>query len=205
MLIIVRVLSRSKKDRLATIAVTKVPVHRTVCTFPMIRTFRGVMPRIADSAYIDTSAQVIGDVVIGERTSIWPNVTIRGDVNHIRIGDETSIQDNTVLHVDRKTYPCLVGSRVTVGHSVVLHGCVVGDGALIGIGAIVLNGATIGTGAIVAAGALVPEGMEVPANTLVMGTPARIKREVAPEEHQRFQENCDSYIRLTAIYKEENA
>ena len=108
MLLIVRVLSRSKKDRLATIAVTKVLVRTERCaTFPMIRTFRGVMPRIADSAYIDSSAQIIGDVVIGERTSVWPNVTIRGDVNHIRIGDETSIQDNTVLHVDRLTYPCL--------------------------------------------------------------------------------------------------
>jgi carbonic anhydrase/acetyltransferase-like protein (isoleucine patch superfamily) len=169
----------------------------------MIRTFRGVMPRIADSAYIDPSAQVIGDVVIGERTSVWPNVAIRGDVNHIRIGDETSIQDNTVVHVDRKKYPCLIGNRVTVGHSAVLHGCIVNDGALIGIGAIVLNGATIGEGCIVAAGALVPEGMQVPPNMLVMGTPAKLKREVTPEERLRFQENCDSYVRLTAIYKEE--
>jgi carbonic anhydrase/acetyltransferase-like protein (isoleucine patch superfamily) len=171
----------------------------------MIRTFRGVMPSIAASAYIDASAQVIGDVVIGERTSVWPNVAIRGDVNHIRIGDETSIQDNTVLHVDRKTYPCLVGNRVTVAHSVVLHGCVVCDGALIGIGAIVLNGAIIGAGAIVAAGALVPEGMQVPPNMLVMGTPARIKRGVTAEEQERFQGNCDSYVRLSAIYKEEQA
>jgi carbonic anhydrase/acetyltransferase-like protein (isoleucine patch superfamily) len=169
----------------------------------MIRTFRGILPRIAVSAYIDISAQVIGDVVIGERTSIWPNVAIRGDVNYIRIGDETSIQDNTVVHVDRKTWPCLIGNRVTVGHSVVLHGCVVGDGALIGIGAIVLNGATIGAGSIVAAGAVVPEGMQVPDNTLVMGTPAKIKREVTAEEHERFSGNCDSYVRLTAIYKEE--
>jgi carbonic anhydrase/acetyltransferase-like protein (isoleucine patch superfamily) len=161
------------------------------------------MPRIAASAYIDNSAQVIGDVVIGERTSIWPNVAIRGDVNHIRIGDETSIQDNTVLHVDHRTYPCLIGNRVTVGHSAVLHGCVVNDGALIGIGAIVLNGATIGEGSIVAAGALVPEGMTVPPNVLVMGTPAKIRREVTAEEQQRFQENCDTYVSLTAIYKEE--
>ena len=171
----------------------------------MIRPFSGVMPRIAASAYIDQSAQVIGDVVIGERTSIWPNVAIRGDVNHIQIGDETSIQDNTVVHVDRKTYPCLIGNRVTVGHAAVLHGCVVNDGALIGIGAIVLNGATIGAGAIVAAGALVPEGMDVPPNTLVMGTPAKVKRAVTPEEQERFQGNCDSYVRLTAIYKEEQA
>jgi carbonic anhydrase/acetyltransferase-like protein (isoleucine patch superfamily) len=171
----------------------------------MIRIFRGVMPRIAASAYIDSSAQVIGDVVIGERTSVWPNVAIRGDVNHIRIGDETSIQDNTVVHVDHRTYPCLIGNRVTVGHSAVLHGCVVNNGALIGIGAIVLNGATIGAGSIVAAGALVPEGMNVPPNMLVMGTPAKIRREVTREEQERFQENCDTYVSLIEIYKEEQA
>jgi gamma-carbonic anhydrase len=169
----------------------------------MIRPYRGVLPRIADSAYIDPSAQVIGDVMIGERSSVWPLVAIRGDVNYIRVGDETSVQDNTVLHVDHRLYPCIIGNRVTVGHSVVLHGCVVEDGALIGIGAIVLNGAKIGKGAIVAAGALVPEGMEVPPNMLVMGTPAKVKREVTAAEQQRFSENCDHYVHITAIYKEE--
>ena len=169
----------------------------------MIRPYRGVMPRIAASAYIDSSAQIIGDVTIGERTSVWPNVSIRGDVNYIRVGDETSIQDNCVLHVDHDVYPCLVGNRVTVGHSVVLHGCEVADGALIGIGAIVLNGAKIGAGSVVAAGALVPEGMEVPAKMLVMGTPAKVKREVTAEEQERFRKNCDNYVKITAIYKDE--
>jgi gamma-carbonic anhydrase len=171
----------------------------------MIRTYRGIAPRIADTAYIDPSAQVIGDVVVGERSSVWPNVAIRGDVNHIRIGDETSIQDNSVLHVDHRVFPCIVGNRVTVGHAVVLHGCEVADGALIGIGAIILNGAKIGAGAIVAAGALVPEGMEVPANTLVMGTPAKIRRDVTAEERARFERNCDNYVKITAIYKEEQS
>jgi len=171
----------------------------------MIRPYRGVAPRIADSAYIDPSAVVIGDVVIGERSSVWPNVSLRGDVNHIRVGDETSIQDNTVLHVDRKLFPCLVGNRVTVGHSVVLHGCEVEDDALIGIGAIVLNGAKIGRGAIVAAGAVVPEGMEVPAETLVMGMPAKVRRPVTEDEKVRFRENAASYVRLAGIYKEEQA
>jgi carbonic anhydrase/acetyltransferase-like protein (isoleucine patch superfamily) len=171
----------------------------------MIRPYRGVLPRIADSAYIDSSAQVIGDVEIGERSSVWPNVSIRGDVNHIRIGNETSIQDNSVLHVDRVTYPCIVGNRVTVGHAVVLHGCEVSDGALIGIGAIILNGAKIGPGAVVAAGALVPEGMDVPAKMLVMGAPARVRREVTAEEQERFARNCDNYVKITAIYKEENS
>jgi carbonic anhydrase/acetyltransferase-like protein (isoleucine patch superfamily) len=169
----------------------------------MIRPYRGLTPQIAESAYIDPSAQVIGDVIVGERSSVWPLVTIRGDVNHIRIGDETSIQDNSVLHVDHRFYPCLVGNRVTVGHSVVLHGCVVEDEALIGIGAIVLNGAKIGPGAIVAAGALVPEGMDVPANTLVMGTPAKVKRAVTADEQERFKQNCRNYVKITAIYKEE--
>jgi gamma-carbonic anhydrase len=171
----------------------------------MIRPYRGTTPRIAASAYIDLSAQVIGDVIIGERSSVWPNAVIRGDVNHIRIGDETSIQDNTVLHVDHQIYPCLVGNRVTVGHSVVLHVCEVADEALIGIGAIVLNGAKIGARAVVAAGALVPEGMEVPADMLVMGAPARVRREVTAEEQARFRKNCQNYVKITAIYKEEQS
>jgi carbonic anhydrase/acetyltransferase-like protein (isoleucine patch superfamily) len=163
------------------------------------------MPRIAGSAYIDSSAQVIGDVVIGERSSVWLNVAIRGDVNYIRVGDETSIQDNTVLHVDHDVYPCIVGNRVTVGHSAVLHGCEVADDALIGIGAVVLNGAKIGAGAVVAAGALVPEGMQVPAKMLAMGTPAKVRREITAEEQQRFRKNCENYVKITAIYKEEQS
>jgi len=161
------------------------------------------MPRIAASAYIDSSAQIIGDVIIGERSSVWPNVSIRGDVNYIRVGDETSIQDHCVLHVDHDVYPCLVGNRVTVGHSAVLHGCQVDENALIGIGAIVLNGAKIGAGAVIAAGALVPEGMEVPPETLAMGAPAKVRRSVTAEEKQRFRKNCDNYVKITAVYKDE--
>ena len=171
----------------------------------MIRPYRGVVPRIAQSAYIDSSAQVIGDVAIGERSSVWLNVSIRGDVNYIRIGDESNIQDNSVLHVDRDLYPCIIGNRVTVGHRVVLHGCEIADEALIGIGAVVLNGAKIGEGAVIAAGALVPEGMEVAPNTLVMGTPAKIRREVTQDEQKRFRENCRNYVKISAIYKEEQA
>jgi carbonic anhydrase/acetyltransferase-like protein (isoleucine patch superfamily) len=163
------------------------------------------MPRIAESAYIDASAQVIGDVVIGERSSVWPNVAIRGDVNYIRIGEETSIQDNSVLHVDHGRFPCIVGNQVTVGHRVVLHGCEVRDNALIGIGAVVLNGARIGSGAVVAAGALIPEGMEVPPRMLAMGMPAKVRREVTPEEQERFRKNCQNYVAITAVYKEERA
>jgi carbonic anhydrase/acetyltransferase-like protein (isoleucine patch superfamily) len=161
------------------------------------------MPRIAESSYIDASAQLVGDIVVGERSSMWMNVSARGDVNYIRIGDETSIQDNTVLHVERDVYPLIIGNRVTVGHSAVLHGCVIEDGVLIGIGAIVLNGAKIGAGAVVAAGALVPERMEVPPNMLVMGAPAKVRREVTPDEQARFHKNCENYVYLTGIYKDE--
>ncbi len=171
-------------------------------TAVMIRSFRGVTPKIAASAYIDRSAQVIGDVVIGERSSAWPNVTIRGDVGPIRIGDETNIQDNSVLHVD-EPFPLTLGNRVTVGHSVTLHGCTVEDGALIGIGAIVLNGARIGASSIIAAGALVPEGMEVPPGVMVMGVPGKVRREITEEEKERFRVNAQHYVESTRIYREE--
>jgi carbonic anhydrase/acetyltransferase-like protein (isoleucine patch superfamily) len=128
----------------------------------MIRSYRGILPKIAASAYIDPSAQVIGDVVVGERSSIWPNVTARGDVNTIRIGDDTNIQDNSVLHCDAGLFPLHIGHRVTVGHLAMLHGCSIEDDCLIGIGAVVLNGAKIGKGSVIAAGAVVPEGAEVP-------------------------------------------
>ena len=169
----------------------------------MIRAYRGVVPRIAASAYVDPSAQVIGDVVIGEESSVWPNVTIRGDVNHIRIGSQTNVQDNTVIHVEHDLYPTILGDRVTVGHSVTLHGCIVEDDCLIGIGAIVLNGAKIGRGAVIAAGALVPERMEVPPGSMVMGVPAKVKRSLTAEEIERFRENAENYVQYRATYRDE--
>lgn len=172
----------------------------------MIRSFRGKYPQVAASAYVDTSAQVVGDVVVGERSSIWLNVSIRGDVNSIRIGDETSIQDNTVLHVDTTDeFRLTIGNRVTVGHRVVLHGCTVEDDALIGIGAIVLNGARIGRGSIVAAGALVPERMDVPPDSVVMGVPGKVRRQITSEERDRFRVNVDNYVKNTQLYKEEHS
>ncbi len=167
----------------------------------MIRSYRGVLPTVAASAYIDPSAQVIGDVVMGERSSIWPNATVRGDVNYIRIGEETNVQDNSVLHVEYKIHPLILGNRVTVGHSVVLHGCVVEDECLIGIGAVVLNGATVGAGSVIAAGAVVPEGMRIPPGSMVMGVPAKIKREVTPEEKERFRGNAQRYVELRETYR----
>jgi carbonic anhydrase/acetyltransferase-like protein (isoleucine patch superfamily) len=169
----------------------------------MIRAYRGVVPRIAASCYIDPSAQVIGDVIVGERSSIWPNATVRGDVNYIRIGDESNVQDNSVLHVEAEIWPLIIGSRVTVGHAVVLHGCVIEDDCLIGIGAIVLNGAKIGKGSVIAAGALVPEGMEVPPGSMVMGVPAKVRRDVTAEEQERFRKNAQNYVKYREIYREE--
>lgn len=169
----------------------------------MIRAYRGVSPKIAASAYIDPSAQVIGDVSVGERSSIWPNATARGDVHYIRIGDDTNIQDNSVLHCDAGLFPLEIGHRVTVGHLAMLHGCTIEDDCLIGIGALVLNGARIGRGSVIAAGAVVPEGMQVPQESMVMGVPARVKRPLTAEERTRFRENAMHYVEAARVYKEE--
>src|SRR5580704_14989873 len=165
----------------------------------MIRTYRGIAPKVALSAYIDPSAQVIGEVTIGERSSVWPNASLRGDTGPIRVGSETSIQDNCVLHMDTG-FPLTVGDRVTVGHSVTLHGCTIEDDTLIGIGSTILNGARIGKGAVVAAGSLVPENMEVPPATLVMGVPAKPRRVVSAEEQARFREGVKHYVEKSQLY-----
>ena len=169
----------------------------------MIRSYRGILPRIAVSAYVDLSAQVIGDVVIGEKSSVWPNVTIRGDVNYIRIGDETSVQDNSCLHVELNKHPLVLGNRVTVGHSVTLHGCEIEDECLIAIGAMVLNGSHVGRGSIIAAGALVPEGAQIPPNSVVMGVPGKVRREVTEAERDRIIRSAANYVRYRQTYKEE--
>lgn len=166
----------------------------------MIRSFRGAVPKIAPSCYVDPSAQVIGDVTIGELSSVWPNATIRGDVHWIQIGDGTSVQDNSVLHVESGKYPLKIGNRVTIGHSVVLHGCTIEDDVLVGIGAIVLNNAKVGQGSVIAAGALVAEGVEIPPYSLAMGVPAKVKREITLEERERFKVNAEHYIELSRQY-----
>src|SRR5436190_5726073 len=170
-----------------------------------IRGYRGIKPKVAATAYIHPSAQVIGDVVVGERSSIWPNTTVRGDVHYIRIGEETNVQDNCCLHVQRDEFPLILGNRVSVAHSVTLHGCVIEDECLIGMGAIVLNGALVGTGSIVAAGALVTEGMQVPPGSVVMGSPGRVKREATGQDTARIQRHADSYIMYRQIYLDEEA
>ncbi len=168
----------------------------------MIRPYRGILPQIDPSAYIDPAAQVIGKVSVGARSSIWPSAVARGDIAEIEVGEETSIQDGAVLHCDFGV-PTKIGNRVTVGHLAMLHGCVVEDGCLIGIGAIVLNNARIGAGSAIAAGALVPEGKEIPPGSMVMGVPGKVVRQVTPEEQQRFLENAQHYVNRTKEYKAE--
>jgi carbonic anhydrase/acetyltransferase-like protein (isoleucine patch superfamily) len=142
------------------------------------------------------SADVIGDVVVGRRSSIWYGAVLRGDVESIRIGSETSIQDNTVIHVDSSGFSTVVGDRVTVGHSVVLHGCRIGDDALIGIGSIVLNGAEVGAGAMIGAGSVVTPGTKIPPGMLALGSPARVKRAVTEEEKRDMRLGVENYVRL---------
>jgi carbonic anhydrase/acetyltransferase-like protein (isoleucine patch superfamily) len=169
----------------------------------MIRPYKGIYPKIARSAYIDQAAHVIGDVTMGERASIWPSAVARGDVNRIEIGDDSNIQDGSVLHGELDKYPVIIGARVTVGHMACIHGCVVEDDCLIGIGAIILNGARVGRGSIVAAGALVPEEMLIPPESMVMGVPAKVKRAVTVEEKERFSQNWQRYIGYRQNYRDD--
>jgi carbonic anhydrase/acetyltransferase-like protein (isoleucine patch superfamily) len=160
----------------------------------MLRPFRGVLPRVHPTAFVDGSAQVIGDVEIGEESSVWMAVVIRGDVHRIRIGRRSNIQDGTVVHVMNRTHPTTVGDNVTVGHAALLHGCTIEDRCLIGMGAILLNGAHIGTGSIVAAGTLVVEEMKVPPRSLVMGSPGKVKRGLTDAEVENIQAYADRYV-----------
>ncbi len=146
---------------------------------------------------------MIGNVTVGERASVWPNATIRGDVNSIAIGDETNIQDNSTLHCDEGEFALVIGKRVTVGHQAMLHGCTIEDECLIGIGAVVLNGARIGKGAVIAAAALVPEGAVIPPDSMAMGIPARVRRLISPEEAERFRLNTQHYVQSAQVYREE--
>jgi len=160
----------------------------------MLRPFRSVSPTVDPSAYIDESAQVIGDVEIGAESSVWMNVVIRGDVNIIRIGSRTNIQDGTVIHVMRNTHATRIGNEVTVGHAAVLHGCTIHDRVLIGMGAMLLNGSEIGEDSIVAAGTLVPEGKKFPARSLLMGRPAVLKRALSDADVASVRDYADRYV-----------
>ena len=168
-----------------------------------IRPYKGHIPQIAATAYIDESAVVIGDVVIGEDSSAWPCAVIRGDVHYIRIGVRTNIQDGSVLHVMKDLYPLILGDNVTVGHAVTLHGCTIESRCLIGMGCVILNNAKIGAGSIVAAGTLIPEGMVVPPGSLVMGHPGKVRRATTPADLDSIDQYAARYVGYKNTYLQE--
>lgn len=166
----------------------------------MIRTFQGIKPTIPSSCFIEDTGVVIGDVVMGQECSIWFHAVIRGDVNYIRIGNRTNIQDLCMLHVTHDTHPLIIGNDVTVGHSVVLHGCTIHDRVLVGMGAIIMDGAVIGEDSVVGAGALVVEGTVVPPKSLILGSPAKVKRPVTETELAWIKESAENYVKYAGLY-----
>lgn len=160
----------------------------------IVRGYERKQPKIGERVFIADTAAVIGDVDLGDDCSIWYSAVVRGDVNSIRIGARTNIQDNCTLHVTVRTHPVSIAEEVTIGHGVVAHGCTIERRALIGMGSRVLDGAVIGELALVGAGALVPEGMRVPARTLVVGVPARVKRPLTDEEIAKLEQSWKNYV-----------
>lgn len=166
----------------------------------MLKSLRDKIPQVAASAFVEESAAVIGDVTIGDRSSLWFNVVVRGDVNFIRIGARTNIQDGSVVHVTHKTHPTWLGDDVTVGHNVTLHGCRIGNRCLIGMGAVVMDGCEIGDDAMIAAGALVVPGTIVPPGTLFAGAPARQKRLLTAAEVAGLKQSAANYLEYMKEY-----
>jgi len=160
----------------------------------MIRSYKGISPTIPATCYVDDSAQIIGDVVLGEHASVWMNAVVRGDVHSIRIGDYSNIQDCSVLHGMKEQYGVFVGEFVTVGHSVTLHGCTIGDRCLIGMGSVILNGAWIGAGSIIAAGTLIPEKTVVEAGSLWMGSPGQFRRKLVDRDTESIMRYATNYL-----------
>ncbi len=168
---------------------------------PCILPWNGVHPTIADDAFIAPNATVIGDTEIGALSSVWFNVVVRGDVNYIRIGERTNIQDNTVVHVATDSYPTLIGNDVLIGHTAVIHACTLQDGCFIGMSATIMDGAVVEVGAMVAAGALVPPGKTVGAGQLWAGAPAKYRRDLTDEEKAAFPVQTQRYVDLGQQYR----
>ncbi|MDG6242916.1 MAG: gamma carbonic anhydrase family protein [Methanolobus sp.] len=166
----------------------------------MIIEFRSVRPSVSSTAFIASSANVIGNVTIKEHSSVWFNAVIRGDSSSICIGKRTSIQDNVVIHAD-EPHNVEIGDDVTVGHAAVLHGCRIADNVLIGMNATVLDGVEIGQNCIIGANALVPPGKKIPAGSLVVGVPAKVQRELTDEDIAHIRENAAEYVRLAGEYR----
>ena len=168
----------------------------------MIREFQSYHPKIHETAFVAENAIVIGDVEIGEQSSIWFGSVLRGDVNYIRIGKRTNVQDGSIIHVSSKTHPTIIEDEVTLGHRVTLHGCHIETGCLIGIGAIILDGVRVGRDSLIAAGSLVTPNTKIPSRSLVMGSPARVKRELSDNEIYNQARFWQNYTDLSGIYKQ---
>lgn len=166
----------------------------------MVRTFRGIAPTIAPSAFVEETAVVIGDVVVGPDSSIWFHAVIRGDVHYIRIGHRTNIQDLCLLHVSHHTHPLTLGDDITVGHRVVLHGCTIHDRVLVGMGAIIMDGVVIEENCVIGAGALITEGVHIPPKSLVLGSPAKVKRLLTEDEMQWIKRSAANYMHYAQQY-----
>ncbi len=169
----------------------------------MLRPYKGIWPKLGERVYVDPSAQVIGDVELGDHASVWMNAVIRGDVHSIRIGAYTNIQDCCVVHVFKELHTTVLADHITVGHSATIHGCRIDSYCLIGMGATVLNDAHVGAESIVAAQSLVPEGMVIPPRSLVMGVPAKIRRTLTAEELQGLRTSAESYYGYKETYLQE--
>jgi gamma-carbonic anhydrase len=168
----------------------------------MIRAFQGKMPKVHETVFVAESAEVIGDVEIGEHSSVWFQTVIRGDANHIRIGHHTNIQDGTVIHVDSGGFPVEIGDHVTLGHAVRLHGARIASHCLIAIGAVVLNGVVMDEESIVAAGSVVVPGTRIPRRTLMMGAPAKPRRSLSDADLELIHRPTRNYVRLKDQYRE---
>ena len=167
----------------------------------MIKSFQDKTPKIHETAYITDDAIVIGEVEIGAESSVWFGSILRGDVNFIRIGARTNIQDGTIIHVSRQTHSTVLEDEITVGHRVTLHGCHIETGCLIGIGAIVLDGVRVGANSLIAAGSLVTPNTQIPPRSLVMGSPAKVKRELSDDEVKDLERFWRNYVELSRVYK----
>lgn len=168
----------------------------------MVHSFRGKSPQIHPTVFKTPSTQIIGDVEIGAHASLWFNVVVRGDVHWIKIGEGTNVQDGSILHVSFQKAPLTLGRNVTVGHMVTLHGCTIGDFVLVGMRAVVMDHADIGAESIVAAGALVTEGTKVPPRSLVLGSPAKVVRELTADEVQFLHKSAENYKQYVQWYRE---
>ncbi|HJQ36574.1 MAG TPA: gamma carbonic anhydrase family protein [Thermoanaerobaculia bacterium] len=166
----------------------------------IIRPYNNKAPRLGERVFVAENAAIIGDVEVGDDCSIWYSATIRGDVNGIRIGARTNVQDNCTIHVTHLQWPTVIAEEVTIGHGAIVHGCTVHRGALIGMGSRVLDGAVVGEFALIGAGALVPEGMQVPPRVLVVGVPARVKRPLTDEELARLDQSWKNYLEYKDCY-----